>query len=179
MVYKMHGQSSIELLDYKNGMQPTHLQILRSCKKIMTVNTYIYWDSLWHKCPPHLTRTLTPGQTQQAWCLNSHNYHTHWAQHLAHHLPKQYMVIGISYDMLIFMNNFLVDVVMYNMLGQSNIQVYQRLGCCLCWWRTSWRLSWCIRCMGKVILMCSAIWMNGSGILAPLRLSPPLDPPEL
>ena len=86
-------------------------------------------------------------------------------------LPKQYM--------LILMNNFLVDVMMYKMLGQSNIQVYQRFGCCLCWWRTSWRLSWCIRCMGKAILRCSAIQMICSGILAPLWLSPSSDPPEL
>lgn len=55
--------------------------------------------------------------TQEAWCQNPHNCCTHWAQHLTHHLHKQYMLIGI----------------------------------CWFWWTTSWRMWWCIRCLGRAI----------------------------
>ena len=108
----MLGQCTVEMFRYIEGF-----------KYVPGGNIYYSWImlKLWHKCPPHLTRTLTlmsQGRpTQEAWCQNPHNCRTHWVQHLTHHLHKQYMLIGT----------------------------------CWFWWTTSWRMWWCIRCLGRAI----------------------------
>ena len=47
--------------------------------------------------------------------------------------PSPSQAVYVDRHMLVLMNYFLADVMMYKMFGQSNIQIYQRLSCCSCW----------------------------------------------
>ncbi len=73
-----------------------------------------------HEPGPANTRGMMPEPSQLLHSLSA-------APH-----PSPSQAVYVDRHMLILMNYFLADVMMYKMFGQSNIQIYQRLSCCSC-----------------------------------------------